>query len=85
MKFEKMLSRSESKYKYIGIPKKIREENFPEKDKTFSVRFQDEIFQMSVNNKNCIMLSQLYTKHKFQEGETLTIIKNKSNFEMSVV
>lgn len=85
MKFEKILSRSESKYKYVALPKKIREENFPEKDNKFPIKFREKIFQTSVNNKNCIMLSQFYNEHEFQEGETLTITKDKSNFELTVV
>ena len=84
MKFVKELSRSEAKYKYVGLPNKIREEEFPEKDEKFSVKFQGKSYQMSVNNKNCIMLSQLYSVHEFQEGETLTISSSKSGYEMSV-
>ena len=84
MEFVKELSKSESKYKYVGLPKKIREEEFPEKDEKFDVKFKGKKFKMSVNNKNCIMLSQLYDTHEFKEGETLTISSSKSGFEMSV-
>lgn len=84
MKFVKELSRSEAKYKYVGLSNKIREEEFPEKDEKFSVKFQGKSYQLSVNNKNCIMLSQLYSNHEFKEGETLTITNSKSEFEISV-
>ena len=84
MNFSKTLSRSEAKYKYIGLPKKTREEDFPEKDQVFDVMFQGKIYAMKVNNKDCIMLSQLYSVHEFQEGETLTIKSGKKGFEFLV-
>ena len=40
MKFVKQLSASESKYKYIGLTKQIREE-FPEKDHIFKLKFKN--------------------------------------------
>ncbi len=83
MEFSKDLSRSEAKYKYIGLPNKIRE-NFPEKDELFDVKFENKIYKMKVNNKDCIMLSQLYHVHEFQEGETLTIKSAKKGYEFSV-
>lgn len=83
MKFSKPLSNSETKYKYFGLPKKIREE-FPEKDIKFSVKFLGKIFQMSVNNKNCIMLSQLYSLHEFKADEILTISDTKSGYEITI-
>lgn len=83
MKFSKSLSNSEVKYKYLGLPKKIREE-FPAKDEKFAVVFEKKTYQMSVNNKNCIMLSQLYGQHEFKEGETIHIVDSKKGFEFSV-
>ncbi|MCV0372744.1 MAG: hypothetical protein K5793_04230 [Nitrosarchaeum sp.] len=84
MEFSKTLSRSEAKYKYVGLPKKLREEEFPEKEIDFDVTFQKKNYKMRVNNKNCIMLTQLYDAHEFQEGETLTIKSSKKGFEFSV-
>ncbi len=84
MEFSKTLSRSEAKYKYIGLPKKTRAEDFPEKDEVFDVKFQGKNYKMKVNNKDCIMLSQLYSVHEFQEGETLKIKSGKNGFEFSV-
>ncbi|MBM3910232.1 MAG: hypothetical protein FJ356_01115 [Thaumarchaeota archaeon] len=84
MEFVKRLSQSEAKYKYIGLTKKIREE-FPEKDQIFKLKFKNKIYDMKVNNKNCIMLSQLYAVYQFQENDEVTIkMKNDSNFELLV-
>lgn len=83
MKFSKSLSKSEVKYKYFGLPKKIREE-FPEKDKKFTVIFKKKSYQMSVNNKNCIMITQLYSQHEFKEDEILHITDSKNGFEFTI-
>jgi len=83
MEFSKELSKSEAQYKYLGLPKKTREE-FPDKEEFFDVKFEGKIYKMRVNNKNCIMLTQLYEKHEFKEGETLTIKSAKNGYEFSV-
>jgi len=83
MEFSKDLSRSEAKYKYLGLPKKIRED-FPEKDELFDVKFQGKTYKMKVNNKDSIMLTQLYGTHEFQEDETLSIKSTKKGFDFSV-
>ncbi len=83
MEFSKQLSRSEAKYKYVGLPKKIREE-FPEKDQIFKLKFKNKTFDMKVNNKNCIMLTQLYDVYEFQENDPITIIIKNDSFEMKV-
>lgn len=85
MEFVKELSKSEAKYKYVGLPKSIREEEFPDKDVLFDVKFEKKTYKMRVNNKNCIMLTSLYDAHEFQEGDTLTIKSGKKAFEFSVV
>ena len=85
MEFIKNLSRSEAKYKYVGLPKKIREE-FPEKDKIFKLKFMNKLYDMKVNNKDCIMLTQLYQVYEFQEGDMIKIISMyDENFELSLV
>lgn len=83
MEFIKSLSRSEAKYKYVGLPKNIREE-FPEKDEIFKLKFQGKNYDMKVNNKDCIMLTQLYAVHEFQENNEIKIIKKKDSFELTV-
>ena len=75
MEFTKNLSPSEAKYKYLGLPKKIRAE-FPPKDDIFQVEFKTRSYKMKVNNKNSIMISQLYDAHQFRESDLLKIVKN---------
>ena len=82
--FVKNLSASEAKYKYVGLPKEIRSV-FPAKDKIFKVKFQGKTYKMKVNNKNCIMLTQLYVKYQFKEDDELGIILDKKGiFEFTV-
>ena len=83
MEFVKNLSPSEAKYKYLGLSKKSREE-FPEKDKIFQLKFKQKIYDMKVNNKDCIMLTQLYHRYQFQENDLVKITKSKNLFELSV-
>ena len=84
MEFEKSLSSSEAKYKYLGLPKKIRSE-FPVKDEIFQVKFKAKSYKMKVNNKNSIMISQLYDAHQFRESDLLKIVKNDiASFSFSV-
>ena len=84
MKFVKNLSPSEAKYKYLGFSKKARAE-FPEKDVFFKIKFKGKKYDMKVNNKNSIMLSQLYEVYHFQENDEITISKiDDKNFELVV-
>ena len=84
MEFTKNLSPSEAKYKYLGLPKKIRDE-FPPKDEIFQVEFKTRSYKMKVNNKNSIMISQLYDAHQFRESDLLKIVKNDiASFSFSV-
>ena len=84
MEFEKSISPSEAKYKYLGLPKKIRAE-FPPKDEIFQVEFKTKSYKMKVNNKNSIMISQLYDTHQFRESDLLKIVKNDiTSFSFSV-
>ena len=84
LEFVKNLTRSEAKYKYVGLPKSVRE-YFPEKDVAFKLKFKGKIYDMRVNNKDCIMLTQLYEKHQFVENNEITIIDGKKGtFELTV-
>ena len=76
VQFVKNLSTSEAKYKYVGLPKSMREE-FPAKDEIFKLKFKDGIYDMKVNNKDCIMLTQLYEKHRFIENDEIIITDGK--------
>ena len=84
MDFSKNLSASEAKYKYLGLPKKTRS-FFPEKDHIFQIKFKGKSYKMKVNNKDCIMISQLYESHQFEALDLIKIIKNKdTSFSFSV-
>lgn len=84
MEFSKTLSTSEAKYKYLGLTKRAREE-FPPKDQTFKLKFKNKTYDFKVNNKDCIMLSQLYYIYQFVEGDAVKITKNKDGiFELVV-
>ena len=84
MEFTKSLLPSEAKYKYLGLPKKIRAE-FPPKDEIFQVKFKAKSYKMKVNNKDCIMISQLYGTHQFRASDLIKIVKNDvTSFSFSV-
>ena len=84
MEFEKSISPSEAKYKYLGLPKKIRAE-FPPKDEIFQMKFKGKLYEMKVNNKDSIMISQLYDAHQFQASDLVKIVKNDiTDFSFSV-
>jgi len=84
MEFSKNLSASEAKYKYLGLPKKTRS-FFPDKDEIFQIKFKGKSYKMKVNNKDCIMLSQLYESHEFHELDFIKIAKNNdTSFSFSV-
>ncbi|MGI0011768.1 MAG: hypothetical protein ACREAE_10260 [Nitrosopumilaceae archaeon] len=68
----------------LGLNKKIREE-FPEKDQIFKLKFKNKIYDLKVNNKDGIMLTQLYYSYQFVEGDEVKITKNKDGiFELTV-
>lgn len=84
MEFTKVLSPSAAKYKYFALPTKVRDE-FPEKDVPFKLKFKNKMYTIHVNNKDCIMLTQLYYEYQFVEGDEVTIKKNKDGiFELTV-
>ena len=84
MEFSKNLSPSEAKYKYLGLPKKIRAE-FPPKDEIFQMKFKGKSYKMKINNKDSIMITQLYDAHQFQESDLIKVVKSDdANFSFSV-
>jgi len=84
VEFVKNLSNSEAKYKYIGLTKLARQ-HFPKKDEIFKLKFKNKIYDMKVNNKDCIMLSQLYHRYQFQENDEVKIVKKVNDlFELSL-
>ena len=49
------------------------------------MKFKGKKFDMKVNNKDCIMLSQLYDAYQFQLDDEVTISKiDENNFELKV-
>jgi len=84
MNFSKVLTYSEAQWKFVRLPIKIREEEFPEKDKLFDMKFQEKTYKLKVNNPGNIMITPLFEKHKFEPGETITIKTGKNGFEFSV-
>jgi len=84
VKFVKNLLPSEAKYKYVDLSRKARP-GFPEKDVFFKMKFKGKKYDMKVNNKDCIMLSQLYDAYQFQPDDEITISKiDDENFELVV-
>ena len=77
MKYSKILSRPEARHRYWHIPKAERE-FFPEQLKIFKLEFDDKTFELKVNHKDDIMTGQLYSRHKFQEGDRI-IVEQKKN------
>ena len=85
MEFRKVLSPSAAKYKYFALPKKVRDE-FPEKDVAMTMKFKGKTYTVHVNNKDCIMLTQLYYAYQFAEGDEVKITKDKKGiFELTVI
>ena len=83
MEYERSLSYSEAKYKYFSLIKKVRN-NFPDKDVLFKAKFKRKTYDLKVNNKNAIMLSELYPRHQFSEGDTVKFTKHKDGiFEIT--
>jgi len=79
-----VLSPSEAKYKYFSLTKSSRD-MFPKKDQIFKTIFKNKKYELKVNNKNCIMLTSLYSAHEFLPGQTVSFKKIKENeFELSV-
>lgn len=84
MEFIKRLSPSEAKYKYLPLNKTIREE-FPEKEQIFKLKFKNKIYDVKVNSKDWIMITQLYHVYQFEEGDEVKITQNKNGvFEFTV-
>jgi|GEM_PF-1484761 hypothetical protein len=77
--YSKVLSRPEARHRYWHIHKDQRG-FFPESGKVFKLKFGGKTFELKVNHKDDVMTGQLYEKHRFLEGDriTVTIEKNGS-------
>ena len=83
-KYTKTISKTESKYRYWQIHK-VERNFFPEKFKPFKIRFREKMYDVKVNNRDCIMTGLFHYDYIFQEGDTITIIKNnKGIFELTL-
>lgn len=71
-----ILPASDARYKYVGLPKSARGE-FPPKHKVFKLIFQGKNHDMTVSNKDCIILTQMHEKHWFVEGDEVTTMDGK--------
>ena len=55
------------------------------KDEIFQMKFKGKLYEMKVNNKDSIMITQLYDAHQFQASDLIKIVKNDvTNFSFSV-
>lgn len=79
MEFTKILSSSERRHRYWQLHKNDRN-FFPEKFQSFKLKFKGKIYEMKVNNRDCIMTGQLYKNHQFVDGETIRITIDKEGF-----
>ncbi len=84
MNFTKILTKSEAKWKVIRLPRTLLEAEFPEKNEIFDVEFKGEIYKLKLNASNQIMISQLFTKYRFKEGDTLKIKSTSNGFEFNL-
>ena len=84
MNITKILTKSEAKWKLIRLSRIILEAEFPKKNKIFDVEFKGKIYKLKLNNSNQIMISQLFEKYKFKEGDTLKIKSVNKRFEFNL-
>ncbi len=82
--FTKIISKTEAKYRYWQIHRADLQ-FFPEKFKLFKIKFMGKIFEVKVNNRDCIMTGLFHYDYTFMEGDIIKITKNKNGmYELSV-
>ena len=82
--FTKIVSKTEAKYRYWQLHKAERN-FFPEEFKPFKIKFMGKVFEIKVNNKDCIMTGLFHYDYTFAEGDEITITKNKNGiYELTV-
>jgi hypothetical protein len=84
MEFRRSLTLPEAKYRYLQLHKKEREV-FPEKFVIFKIKFMGKVFEIKVNNRNCIMTGLFHYDYTFAEGDVITITKNKNGIYELIV
>lgn len=75
-KYSKQLKKPEARHRYWHILKDDRD-FFPDADVVFTLKFDGKEFEMKVNHKSDIMTGQLYERHRFLEGDRITVTKKK--------
>lgn len=82
--FTKVVTKTEAKYRYWQLHMNDRG-FFPEKFKPFKIKFMRKIFEVKVNNRDCIMTGLFHYDYTFMDGDVVKITKNKNGtYEMSV-
>jgi hypothetical protein len=82
--FTKVISGTEAKYRYWQIHKGERD-FFPEKFKPFKIKFMKKVFDVKVNNRDCIMTGLFHYDYTFKEGDVIKLIKiSNDNYELKV-
>jgi len=76
--FNKVLTRPEARHRYWHIHKSDRG-FFPPALETFKLEFDGKTFEMRVNHKDDIMTGQIYARHRFLEGDRITVKKKNDN------
>ncbi len=75
--FTKTVTKTEAKYRYWQLHKD-EQSFFPEKFKPFKIKFMGKIFEVKVNNRDCIMTGLFHYDYTFMEGDVIRITKNKN-------
>jgi len=84
MELRKILTLPEAKYRYLQIRKHERN-FFPEKFEVFKLKFKEQTYELRVNNRDCVIISQLYQEYRFSDGEEIIITKKNGNYELSLI
>jgi len=74
--YTKTINQPEARHRYWHILKSDRD-FFPDAHKVFKLKFDGKVFDLKVNHKDDVMTGQLYTRHRFMEGDRITVKKKK--------
>lgn len=66
------------------FPKQPQKKIFPENNELFNVKFKGSTFKLKINTSGQIMITQLFDKHRFQEGELIKIKSTKTGYDLFV-
>ncbi len=74
--YTKNLNKPEARHRYWHILKSDRD-FFPDAHKVFKLKFDGKVFDLKVNHKDDVMTGQLYARHRFMEGDKITVKRKK--------